>query len=35
MRARDIATRMTKPVESAARAADLLEDTARLGRFGG
>jgi UDP:flavonoid glycosyltransferase YjiC (YdhE family) len=35
IRAREIATRMTKPVESAARAADLLEDTARLGRFGG
>ncbi|MCV7398729.1 glycosyltransferase [Mycobacterium fragae] len=29
-RAREIATRMTKPAESAARAADLLEDTARL-----
>jgi UDP:flavonoid glycosyltransferase YjiC (YdhE family) len=35
IRAREIATRMTKPVESAARAADLLEDTARLGRFAG
>jgi UDP:flavonoid glycosyltransferase YjiC (YdhE family) len=33
-RAREIATRMTKPAQSVARAADLLEDTARLGRFG-
>lgn len=32
-RARDIATRMTKPAESAAAAADLLEQTARRGRF--
>jgi UDP:flavonoid glycosyltransferase YjiC (YdhE family) len=33
-RAREIASRMTKPAASAATAADLLEDTARLGRFG-
>jgi UDP:flavonoid glycosyltransferase YjiC (YdhE family) len=33
-RAREIATRMTKPAQSVASAADLLEDTARLGRFG-
>lgn len=33
-RAREVATQMTKPAESVARAADLLEDTARLGRFG-
>ncbi|HYB35146.1 MAG TPA: glycosyltransferase [Mycobacterium sp.] len=33
-RAREVATQMTKPAESAASAADLLEDTARLGRFG-
>jgi len=33
-RAREIATQMTKPAESVARAADLLEDTARLGRAG-
>ena len=34
-RAREIASQMTKPAESVARAADLLEKTARLGRFGG
>jgi len=33
-RAREVATQMTKPAESVASAADLLEDTARLGRFG-
>jgi UDP:flavonoid glycosyltransferase YjiC (YdhE family) len=33
-RAREIATRMTKPAESAASAADLLENAARSGRFG-
>jgi vancomycin aglycone glucosyltransferase len=33
-RAREVATQMTKATESVARAADLLEDTARLGRFG-
>ena len=33
-RARKVATQMTKPAESVASAADLLEDTARLGRFG-
>jgi UDP:flavonoid glycosyltransferase YjiC (YdhE family) len=33
-RAREVATRMTKPAQSVASAADLLEDTARLGRFG-
>jgi UDP:flavonoid glycosyltransferase YjiC (YdhE family) len=33
-RAREIATRMTKPAASVSAAADLLEDTARLGRFG-
>ncbi len=33
-RAREVATRMTKPAESVTTAADLLEDTARLGRFG-
>jgi UDP:flavonoid glycosyltransferase YjiC (YdhE family) len=33
-RAREVATRMTKSAESVARAADLLEDAARLGRFG-
>jgi UDP:flavonoid glycosyltransferase YjiC (YdhE family) len=31
-RAREVATLMTKPAESVARAADLLEDTARRGR---
>jgi UDP:flavonoid glycosyltransferase YjiC (YdhE family) len=31
-RAREVATRMTKPAESLAKAADLLEDTARQGR---
>ncbi|WP_343708901.1 glycosyltransferase [Mycobacterium sp.] len=34
-RAREIATRMTRPAESAAAAADLLEDFARLRRVGG
>jgi UDP:flavonoid glycosyltransferase YjiC (YdhE family) len=34
-RAREIASQMTKPAESVASAADLLEKTARLGRFGG
>lgn len=33
-RAREIATRMTKPAESVARAADLLEVAARHGRYG-
>jgi UDP:flavonoid glycosyltransferase YjiC (YdhE family) len=33
-RAREVATRMTKPATSAASAADLLEATARLGRIG-
>ena len=33
-RARQVAAQMTKPAESVARAADLLDDTARLGRFG-
>jgi UDP:flavonoid glycosyltransferase YjiC (YdhE family) len=33
-RAHEVATRMTKPAESVARAADLLEDAARRGRFG-
>ncbi|KUH94629.1 glycosyltransferase [Mycobacterium sp. IS-1556] len=33
-RAREIATRMTKPAESAAAATDLLESHARLGRVG-
>jgi UDP:flavonoid glycosyltransferase YjiC (YdhE family) len=33
-RAREIATRMTKPAESVTTAADLLEKKARLGRFG-
>ena len=32
-RAREIATRMTKPAESVANAADLMEDFARLRRF--
>jgi UDP:flavonoid glycosyltransferase YjiC (YdhE family) len=32
-RAREVATRMTKPAVSVTAAADLLEDTARLGRF--
>jgi UDP:flavonoid glycosyltransferase YjiC (YdhE family) len=32
--AREIATRMTKPAASVVTAADLLEDTARRGRFG-
>ena len=31
-RARDIATRMTKPTANATAAADLLEDFARVGR---
>jgi len=34
-RARKIASQMTKPAESVASVADLLEKTARLGRFGG
>jgi UDP:flavonoid glycosyltransferase YjiC (YdhE family) len=33
-RAREVAALMTKPAESVARAADLLEDTARLGSSG-
>jgi UDP:flavonoid glycosyltransferase YjiC (YdhE family) len=33
-RAREIATTMTTPAESVTRAADLLEDAARLGRLG-
>jgi UDP:flavonoid glycosyltransferase YjiC (YdhE family) len=33
-RAREIATRMTKPAESVAAAADLVEDFARLRRVG-
>jgi UDP:flavonoid glycosyltransferase YjiC (YdhE family) len=33
-RARKVATQMTKPAESVASAADLLEETARRGRFG-
>jgi len=33
-RAREIATRMTRPAESAAAAADLLESFARLRRVG-
>jgi UDP:flavonoid glycosyltransferase YjiC (YdhE family) len=33
-RGREVAAQMTKPAESVASAADLLEDTARLGRFG-
>jgi UDP:flavonoid glycosyltransferase YjiC (YdhE family) len=33
-RAREVAAQMTKPAESVARAADLLEETVRLGRFG-
>jgi UDP:flavonoid glycosyltransferase YjiC (YdhE family) len=33
-RAREVATRMTRPAQSVASAADLLENTARLGRFG-
>ena len=33
-RAREIATRMTKPAESVATAADLLENFARLRRVG-
>ncbi len=33
-RAREVAAEMTKPAESVASAADLLEDTVRLGRFG-
>jgi UDP:flavonoid glycosyltransferase YjiC (YdhE family) len=33
-RAREIATRMTKPAESVAAAADLLEDSARRRRVG-
>jgi UDP:flavonoid glycosyltransferase YjiC (YdhE family) len=35
IRAREIASQMTKPAESVARAADLVEKTVRLGRFGG
>jgi UDP:flavonoid glycosyltransferase YjiC (YdhE family) len=34
IRAREIATRMTKPAESVAAAADLVENFARLGRVG-
>jgi UDP:flavonoid glycosyltransferase YjiC (YdhE family) len=34
IRAREIAGQMTKPAESAAKAADFLEDAARLGRVG-
>jgi UDP:flavonoid glycosyltransferase YjiC (YdhE family) len=33
-RAREVAAQMTKPAQSVASAADLLEDTARLGRLG-
>ncbi|MBV9350030.1 MAG: glycosyltransferase [Mycobacterium sp.] len=33
-RAREVANQMTKPAKSVASAADLLEDTAGLGRFG-
>jgi UDP:flavonoid glycosyltransferase YjiC (YdhE family) len=33
-RAREVATRMTKPAESLARTADLLEDAARQAREG-
>jgi UDP:flavonoid glycosyltransferase YjiC (YdhE family) len=33
-RARDVATRMSKPAESAATAADLVENFARLNRVG-
>ena len=33
-RAREVATQMTKPAESLAMPADLLEDTARQGREG-
>jgi vancomycin aglycone glucosyltransferase len=33
-RAREVAAQMTKPATSVASAADLLEDAARLGRFG-
>jgi UDP:flavonoid glycosyltransferase YjiC (YdhE family) len=33
-RAREVAAQMTKPAESVAGAVDLLEDSARLGRFG-
>jgi UDP:flavonoid glycosyltransferase YjiC (YdhE family) len=33
-RAREVATQMTKPAESVTNAADLLEKTASLGRFG-
>jgi UDP:flavonoid glycosyltransferase YjiC (YdhE family) len=33
-RTREVAAQMTKPAESAAAAADLLEDAARLGRVG-
>jgi vancomycin aglycone glucosyltransferase len=33
-RAREVVTQMTKPAKSVASAADLLEGTARLGRFG-
>ena len=32
--AREVAARMTKPAESLASAADLLDDTVRQGRFG-
>jgi UDP:flavonoid glycosyltransferase YjiC (YdhE family) len=34
IRARDVATRMSKPAESAAAAADLVENFARLNRVG-
>ena len=33
-RAREVAAQMTKPAESVASAADLLEDAARSGRVG-
>jgi UDP:flavonoid glycosyltransferase YjiC (YdhE family) len=33
-RAREVASQMTKPAESVTTAADLLEETASLGRFG-
>ena len=34
VRAREIATRMTKPTASVAKAADLMENLARVGRIG-
>ena len=34
VRAREIATRMTKPTDSAAKAADLVENLARAGHVG-